>query len=84
MKRFASPTTSPKEDPTLKFKKEYDLSNFRTLFLAGERCDADTLRWAASNLDVPVIDHWWQTETGWSICANCIGIEQLFPPELFL
>jgi propionyl-CoA synthetase len=77
---FTAPTAFrviKKEDPTLKFKKKYDLSNFRTLFLAGERCDADTLTWAASNLDVPVIDHWWQTETGWSICANCIGIEQL-------
>ena len=77
---FTAPTAFrviKKEDPTLEFKKKYDLSNFRTLFLAGERCDPDTLRWAASNLDVPVIDHWWQTETGWSICANCIGIEQL-------
>ena len=77
---FTAPTAFrviKKEDPTLEFKKKYDLSNFRALFLAGERCDADTLRWAASNLDVPVIDHWWQTETGWSICANCIGIEQL-------
>ena len=77
---FTAPTAFrviKKEDPTLEFKKKYDLSNFRTLFLAGERCDSDTLRWAASNLNVPVIDHWWQTETGWSICANCIGIEQL-------
>ncbi len=77
---FTAPTAFrviKKEDPTLEFKKKYDLSNFRALFLAGERCDPDTLRWAASNLNVPVIDHWWQTETGWSICANCIGIEQL-------
>ena len=77
---FTAPTAFrviKKEDPTLEFKKKYDLSNFKALFLAGERCDPDTWRWAASNLNVPVIDHWWQTETGWAICANCIGIEQL-------
>jgi propionyl-CoA synthetase len=55
----------------------YDLSGFRALFLAGERCDPNTLEWAREKLQVPVIDHWWQTETGWSICANCLGIEQL-------
>ena len=49
----------------------------RTLFLAGERCDPDTLLWAEAQLGVPVIDHWWQTETGWAIAANPIGIEQL-------
>ena len=77
---FTAPTAFraiKKEDPSLEFKRKYDLSNFKALFLAGERCDPDTLRWAASNLNVPVIDHWWQTETGWSICANCLGIEQL-------
>src|SRR6185312_15712748 len=45
--------------------------------LAGERCDPETLRWAEEKLDVPVIDHWWQTETGWPIAANCLGIERL-------
>src|ERR671930_1868434 len=55
----------------------YDLSRFRALFLAGERCDPDTLRWAEQKLGVPVIDHWWQTETGWPIAANCLGIERL-------
>ncbi len=77
---FTAPTAFraiKKEDPTLELKKKYDLSNFQTLFLAGERCDPDTLGWARNNLHVPVIDHWWQTETGWAICANCMGIEQL-------
>jgi propionyl-CoA synthetase len=57
--------------------QRYDLSRFRALFLAGERCDPDTLRWAEAKLGVPVIDHWWQTETGWAIAADCLGIEQL-------
>ena len=57
--------------------KRYDLKGFRTLFLAGERCDPDTLQWAERILKVPVIDHWWQTETGWAIAANCTGIELL-------
>src|SRR5439155_13733746 len=47
------------------------------LFLAGERCDPETLGWAEQKLGVPVVDHWWQTETGWPICANCLGIERL-------
>jgi propionyl-CoA synthetase len=55
----------------------YDLSGFRALFLAGERCDPETLGWAEQKLGVPVIDHWWQTETGWAIAANCLGIERL-------
>ena len=55
----------------------YDMSGFRALFLAGERCDPDTLQWAQDILKVPVIDHWWQTETGWGIAANCLGIEPL-------
>ncbi len=54
--------------------KNYDLSGFRTLFLAGERLDPDTLQWAEKCLGIPVIDHWWQTETGWAICANCMGL----------
>ncbi len=77
---FTAPTAFraiKKEDPALDLKKKYDLSNFKALFLAGERCDPDTLNWAVNNLHVPVIDHWWQTETGWAICANCLGIEQL-------
>ena len=77
---FTAPTVFraiKKEDPEGKFIKKYDLSRFRTLFLAGERSDPDTLQWAESNLGVPVIDHWWQTETGWAICTNCVGIEPL-------
>jgi propionyl-CoA synthetase len=55
----------------------YDRSRFRTLFLAGERLDPETLAWAERKLGVPVIDHWWQTETGWPIAANCLGVERL-------
>jgi propionyl-CoA synthetase len=77
---FTAPTAFraiKREDPDGELLSRYDLSKFRTLFLAGERCDPDTLEWARSKLGVPVIDHWWQTETGWAICANCIGIEML-------
>jgi propionyl-CoA synthetase len=77
---FTAPTAFraiKKEDPVGSLIKNYDLSNFKALFLAGERCDPDTLSWAESRLRVPVIDHWWQTETGWPICANCLGIESL-------
>ncbi len=77
---FTAPTAFraiKKEDPQGTFIKEYDLSSFRTLFLAGERLDPNTLQWAEDHLGIPVIDHWWQTETGWAICANCIGIERL-------
>src|SRR5262249_53705180 len=56
---------------------KHDLSAFRTLFLAGERCDPDTLLWARDRLNVPVIDHWWQTETAWPIAANCVGLGML-------
>src|SRR3546814_14893872 len=63
--------------PDGKFIRQYDLSKFRILFLAGERCDPDTLIWAQDRLQVPVIDHWWQTETGWSIAAHCMRIEPL-------
>lgn len=76
---FTAPTAFraiKREDPQAEMIKQYDLSNFKALFLAGERTDPDTLHWAEDNLGVPVIDHWWQTETGWSICANCIGIHQ--------
>ncbi len=77
---FTAPTAFraiKREDPEGAHMRRYDLSGFRTLFLAGERCDPDTLLWAQEKLGVPVIDHWWQTETGWAICANPIGIEQL-------
>ncbi len=77
---FTAPTAFraiKKEDPEGQYLAKYKLSGFRALFLAGERCDPNTLEWAREKLQVPVIDHWWQTETGWSICANCLGIEQL-------
>ena len=77
---FTAPTALraiKREDPEGKLLRDYDLSHFKALFLAGERSDPDTLRWAENLLQVPVIDHWWQTETGWAICANCIGIQQL-------
>ena len=78
---FTAPTAFRairKEDPEGRLIAQHDLSEFRALFLAGERCDPNTLEWAEEKLGVPVIDHWWQTETGWAICANCTGIER-FP-----
>jgi len=75
---FTAPTAFraiKKEDPEGKLVADYDLTCLDSLFLAGERCDPDTLVWAQDKLKVPVIDHWWQTETGWAICANCTGIE---------
>ena len=77
---FTAPTAFraiKKEDPDGHYIKQYDLSRFRTLFLAGERSDPDTLTWAQHHLQVPVIDHWWQTETGWPIASNCIGLGML-------
>ena len=77
---FTAPTAFraiKRDDPKGEFLARYDLSKLRALFLAGERCDPDTLNWAAEKLDIPVVDHWWQTETGWPIAANCLGIEQL-------
>jgi propionyl-CoA synthetase len=77
---FTAPTAFraiKREDPNGEHLKRYDLSGFKALFLAGERCDPDTLEWARSKLGVPVIDHWWQTETGWAIAANCLGLEAL-------
>jgi len=77
---FTAPTAFraiKKEDPEGKLIGRYDLAGFEALFLAGERSDPDTLTWAEQKLGVPVIDHWWQTETGWSIAANCLGIEPL-------
>ncbi len=77
---FTAPTAFraiKREDPMGEYIKKHERVAFRTLFLAGERCDPDTLGWAENHLNVPVIDHWWQTETGWPIAANCIGIEKL-------
>jgi propionyl-CoA synthetase len=77
---FTAPTAIraiKREDPNGDFVKRSDLSKFRTLFLAGERADPDTIEWAEGILGVPVIDHWWQTETGWPVAANCMGLEPL-------
>lgn len=77
---FTAPTAFRairKEDPNAEYLKKYDLSGFEALFLAGERCDPDTLTWAQKQLQVPVVDHWWQTETGWAIAANCLGVEPM-------
>jgi propionyl-CoA synthetase len=77
---FTAPTAFraiKKEDPKGEFVARHDLSHFRTLFLAGERADPDTIQWAERILGVPVIDHWWQTETGWAIAANPVGLGQL-------
>ena len=74
---FTAPTAFraiKRDDPEAEHRKRYDLGKFRYLFLAGERCDPDTLLWANAKLQVPVIDHWWQTETGWPIAANCTGL----------
>ena len=73
---FTAPTVLralKRDDPEGEYLRPYDLSAFQALFLAGERCDPDTLRWAEELLGVPVLDHWWQTETGWAIGANCVG-----------
>ena len=64
-------------DPKGSFIKKHDISSLKYLFLAGERADPDTILWAQEKLRVPIIDHWWQTETGWSICANPVGLDQL-------
>jgi propionyl-CoA synthetase len=77
---FTAPTAFRairKEDPTGSHFAHHDLSRFSYLFLAGERLDPDTYHWAADLLQRPVIDHWWQTETGWPIAADCLGIEHL-------
>jgi propionyl-CoA synthetase len=74
---FTAPTAFraiKREDPNGLLMNDYNLSNFKYLFLAGERTDPDTLHWAEKKVGVPVIDHWWQTETGWSIAANCLGL----------
>ena len=77
---FTAPTAIRairRDDPEGELVKRYDLDSFEALYLAGERLDPDTYLWASRVLGVPVVDHWWQTETGWAICANCRGLEQL-------
>ncbi|KWX65585.1 propionyl-CoA synthetase [Mycobacterium sp. NAZ190054] len=77
---FTAPTAMRairKEDPQGKYIDDYDLSGLKYLFLAGERLDPDTYHWASEKLGIPVIDHWWQTETGWAIAANPMGVEHL-------
>ena len=77
---FTAPTAFraiKRMDPKGELKKKYDLSNLRALFLAGERADPDTVKWAENLLEIPIIDHWWQTETGYVIAGNPIGIEKL-------
>jgi acyl-coenzyme A synthetase/AMP-(fatty) acid ligase len=78
---FTAPTAIraiTKEDPDGKLIKNFNLENLRNLFLAGERCDASTLAWATEKLNIPVIDHWWQTETGWPIVSNMMGCNEPF------
>jgi propionyl-CoA synthetase len=77
---FTAPTAFRairREDPDGTLLHQYDISSLKTLFLAGERCDPDTLNWAEKQLEIPVIDHWWQTESGWAMAANPLGIEPL-------
>jgi propionyl-CoA synthetase len=77
---FTAPTAFraiKRDDPKGEYLKKYDLSKFETLFLAGERADPDTIQWAEDKLKVPVLDHWWQTETGWPALANCVGLGTL-------
>ena len=77
---FTAPTALraiKRDDPQGNFIRKYDLSSLRTLFLAGERADPDTIMWAEEHLGIPAIDHWWQTETGWAIAANPVGLGQL-------
>ncbi|NSY36664.1 propionate-CoA ligase PrpE [Leisingera sp. ANG59] len=77
---FTAPTAFravKREDPKGEFVRKYDLSGLKQVYLAGERADPDTITWAQEQLKVPVVDHWWQTETGWSIAANPLGIEEL-------
>ncbi len=77
---FTAPTAFRairKEDPDGKLLKQYDLTHFRHLFLAGERGDPPTVQWAQQMLGVPIVDHWWQTETGWAICGNFVGLDPM-------
>ena len=76
---FTAPTAFRairKEDPNADLMKTYDISCLNALFLAGERTDPDTLNWAIDTLKIPVVDHWWQTETGWPIASNCLGLHE--------
>ena len=75
---FTAPTAFravKKEDPYAKLKEKYDISCLRTLFLAGERLDPPTYEWLTGILSIPVIDHWWQTESGWPMCSNMMGLD---------
>lgn len=77
---FTAPTAFRairREDPAGELLTQYDISSLKALYLAGERCDPDTLHWAENQLKVPVIDHWWQTESGWPMASNPMGIEHL-------
>ena len=77
---FTAPTAFravKRDDPKGAFVKKYDLSCLKAVYLAGERADPDTIKWAQDQLNVPVVDHWWQTETGWAIAANPLGVEEL-------
>src|SRR6202044_128878 len=77
---FTAPTAFraiKKENPAGDLAREYDLSTLRYLFLAGERLDPETYRWAGELLGIPVIDHWWQTETGWAIAADLMGLDPM-------
>ncbi|MDF5068533.1 AMP-binding protein, partial [Vibrio parahaemolyticus] len=77
---FSAPTAFraiKKEDPEGEHLKQHDLSNLKTIFMAGERLDPPTLEWVQSKADKPVIDHWWQTETGWAIAGNPTGVEMM-------
>ena len=77
---FTAPTAFRairRDDPGAEFLAERDMSGFRSLFLAGERLDPDTLEWAQEHLGVPIVDHWWQTETGWPICSGCLGLDPM-------
>jgi propionyl-CoA synthetase len=77
---FTAPTALravKRADPSAELARRYDLASLRSLFLAGERADPDTVRWCEEALGIPVIDHWWQTETGWPIASNCLGLAPL-------
>ncbi len=81
---FTAPTAFRairKEDPEVELMKKYDLSSLKSIFVAGERCDPSTLLWLKEISQLPVIDHWWQTETGWGIVANMMGVEE-FPVKV--
>ena len=79
---FTAPTSLrviKKQDPLGLLPQNFDLSSMHSLFLAGERADPDTIKWAEECVKVPVLDHWWQTETGWPICSNMVGIDGYLP-----